>query len=169
MSGMLSRRAPIAGGPEGIRQILSRLGALRDFYGAQPAIRAAALEIAAPQSDNDNAGNAARLAEFVRARVVYVADPIHTEFAQTPDVLLLAIDCAGRAFGDCDDLVLLFACLCESLGIPAKICAVETPLATPGTPDHVISCACINGRWVDFDLCAKGQTQPTYSADRMTV
>lgn len=158
---MRSAWQPIADGPAGVTQIVAQLNSAKDYYGSLPCIRAAALAIAAPGTDNDNAGNAQKLAQFVRGALVYVADPINSELTQTPDVLLLAINRDGCARGDCDDHVLLYCSLCESLGIPCEVTAVKSP----GSPrfDHVIATACIDGTPTQVDLCCKFGEQPVYS------
>src|ERR1700685_2792323 len=143
---------PIADGTPGIRQIVANLNAMKDHYGSLPAIRAAALTIAASNTDDDDAGNTQKIAAFVRSSVVYVKDPVNSEFTQTPHVLLLAIHNTGAARGDCDDLVLLFASLVESLGIFCTIAAVQTPGSS--TFNHVIAIAYPESEAVQVDLCA---------------
>jgi hypothetical protein len=151
---------PIAEGLAGIRQIVANLNAAKDYYGSLPAIRAAALAIATPTVDDDDRGNVNKIAAFVRSSVVYVKDPINSELTQTPDVLLLAIHNAGTARGDCDDHVLLFASLVESLGIFCSIVGVKTPDSE--TFNHVIALAYPDGEEEQVDLCAKTGQQPFY-------
>lgn len=152
---------PISDGQTGIAEIVAQLNTAKDYYGSLPSIRAAALCIARPSADNDNAGNAAALASFVRSAVHYVCDPINSELTQTPDVMLTAIHSEGATCGDCDDHVLLFASLAESLGIACDIVAVKFP----GTDEfnHVIACPWIDGQQRQIDLCAKNGEQPQYA------
>ncbi len=152
---------PVADGISGVREIVRQLGALKDYYGAQPVIRAAAIRIAGGRINDDNAGNVERVADFVRRALVYVKDPVNAELVQTPDVLLAQIARRGRAFGDCDDHVLLFASLAESLGLPTRIAGVKIP----GTDwfNHVICVVDIDGEEVEIDLCAKESAAPVYS------
>ena len=145
----------------GIGQILATLTWLKEVYGRLPAIRAAALAIASSTIDDDQVGQVNRLAAFVRTALVYVRDPLNLEFVQTPDLLLLAIDGDGSATGDCDDHVLLFAALAESLAIECDIAGVTTPGAV--TEDHVIAIVHLEGITLDFDLVAKGTYQPFYN------
>lgn len=151
---------PIADGPTGILQIVRFLNSAKDHYGTLPAIRAAALKIAGTKVNDDQAGHVARLAAFVRNAVVYVADPMNAEFTQTPDVMLLAIHRKGQTFGDCDDHVLLFSSLVESLGVPSEIVAVKAPGSF--TFNHVVSIAYPNGEPIEIDLCAKDGPAPDY-------
>lgn len=159
---MLTAYAPIADGDSGVKDILTRLNSLKDYFGSLPCIRAAALTISDPGEDNDNLGNAKKLAAFVRSAVCYVCDPVNSELTQTPDVMLLEIHCRGRVAGDCDDHVLLFASLCESLGIPAEIVGVQTPDSTRF--DHVIVIVWLDDQPVQFDLCAKHGEAPVYDS-----
>lgn len=152
--------APISDGQRGIDQILRTLTAVKNFYGARPEIRAAALAIAGGGAEDDDAGHVARLATFVRRGMLYVKDPIDAELTQTPDVLLLEINRSGRAPGDCDDHVVLFCALAQSLGIFASVVAVKTPGAQLW--DHVIARVLVNGEPQQIDLCAKFGQQPEY-------
>jgi hypothetical protein len=151
---------PIAEGQPGINQILAQLSALKTYYGSLPAIRSAALAIASSQVNDDDSGNVDRLTRFVRKAVIYVKDPLNSEFTQTPDVLLLAIHKNGSAQGDCDDHVLLFASLAESLGIPVQVAGVKTQ--DSDIVNHVIAIAWPNGQPQQIDLCAKAGFNPTY-------
>lgn len=160
---MLSGWLPVADGEAGISQIVGQLNALKDAYGALPAIRAAAVRIAGGVTNDDDRGNAARLARFVRRTVVYQKDPLDAEFIQTPDLMLVAIFAPGgrgQVWGDCDDHVLLFAALAQSLGIPTRIVGVKLPGSL--VYDHVIALSDIAGALVEIDLCAKDGFQPLY-------
>lgn len=160
---MTTSRRNVGDGPEGILEILGALSALKNYYGTLPAIRCAALRIAGSATDNDERGHVCRLAQFVRRALVYVCDPINSEFVQTPDVLLCLINRDGSAAGDCDDHVLLFAALAESLGIACDVAGVEAP-GTAGAVNHVVALVHYSdGSAATVDLCAKGEFQPSYS------
>lgn len=151
----------VADGEAGIQQILGTLEQLKNYYGTLPVVRTIALRIANTGIDNDQAAHADRLADFVRGSLIYVADPLNAEWIQTPDVLLLEIAQSGKVSGDCDDHCLLFASLCESIGIP---CAIVGVVSIGGDKfDHVICTATIGTTEVDFDLCAKHGENPQYS------
>lgn len=156
---MFTAWLPVAEGDAGVRQIVGKLEALKEFYGAQPAIRRAAVTIARSGKNDDDAGNVDRLARFVKSALVYLKDPINAEFIQTPDVLLLEIARSGRAYGDCDDHVLLFASLAESIGVPTQVGGVKLDSERF---NHVIAIAYVNGEPVEIDLCAKEGGQPAY-------
>lgn len=161
---MTTHRRNVSDGPAGIAEILATLSALKDHYGSLPAIRAAALRIAGNTTDNDERHHADRLARFVRRSVVYVADPLNSEFIQTPDVMLLAISDTGHTFGDCDDHVLLFCALAESVGLACDVAGVEAP-GTSGAVNHVIAVVRFgDGSTDQFDLCAKSGPAPFYSS-----
>lgn len=155
----------MADGAPGIQQIVSTLSALREYYGRLPAIRAAAVAIIHGVGDHDQAEQVNRLAAFVRTAVRFLADPLNSEFIQTPDVMLLDIDANSFTYGDCDDHCLLFACLCESIGMPCEIVAVAA--SGTGLPDHVICVAHLDTGSLDFDLVAKGVGQPTHAGARI--
>jgi len=150
----------IGSGRAGIEYTLGVMTRWKQFYGAQPQIRRAALIIAGSLEDDDKRGQAARLAQFVKASLVYQQDPVNSEHITSPDVLLVAISRDGYAPGDCDDHVLLFATLAESLGIPTQIAGVKTPGSD--RINHVIAVVSIDGQEIDIDLCAKHGPQPPY-------
>lgn len=158
---MMSSVSAVPTGTAGVAQIVATLDQLKNYYGRLPAIRSAALQIAGPTANHDQAGQVNALAAFVRGAVVYVADPINAEFIQTPDRLLLEINSRGFTYGDCDDHCLLFASLCEAVGIPCTIAGVSA--GGSGLPDHVIVVAQLDGGPLEFDLVAKGVSQPSYS------
>ena len=159
---MLTARQNIGNGPDGIAATLALLTRWKNYYGTLPVIRRAALVIAGSMEDNDSAQQAATLAQFVRRALVYQTDPVNSEYIQSPDVLLLAIATSpsGTAAGDCDDHVVLFASLAESLGIACDVAGVVSPDAQ--TVNHVIAVAHLDGRDVQIDLCAKENYQPVY-------
>lgn len=160
---MTTTRRPLADGPAGIRDILGTLTALKEFYGTWPSLRAMAILIAGTDTDNDQAEQAGRLARFVKESLVYLADPLNTELIQTPEVLLLRIDQDGKTYGDCDDHVLLFASLAESIGIPCDIAGVTAPGSDTTAVNHVIAIAHLPGGPVQIDLCAKLGPAPIYT------
>lgn len=157
---MVSQVSVVADGVAGIRQIVATLNQLKSYYGRLEVIRMVALRIIAGAGNHDQAAQVTRLASFVRGAIVYVADPLNAEFIQTPDVLLLLIARNGFAQGDCDDHCILFATLCEAIGIPAEVVGVTSQNGTQ--PDHVIVIAQLDAGPLEFDLCAKGTDQPYY-------
>ncbi len=166
---MMTARQTIGNTIEGTEATLAFMNSWKDYYGTLPAIRSAALLIAGSQIDNDQAAQAAQLMRFVKECVVYQQDPVGSELIQSPDVMLAAIfDPAGNGTvaGDCDDHVILFVCLAESLGIACTIAGVKTPGSE--NYNHVIAVAHLEGRDVDVDLCAKTGWQPPYP-DKLTV
>lgn len=152
---------PITDGEPGIRQILQNLQALKNYYGSLPSIRAAALAIGGTRTNNDQLTSALKLADYVKRGLVYQADPFNSELTQTPDVLLLQINRRGYAAGDCDDHVLLFASLAESLGIYTEIVGVKAPGSDAW--NHVIVITWPNETAYQLDLCAKEGMQPQYA------
>lgn len=162
---MISSVAAVADGAPGIQQIVSTLSGLREYYGRLPAIRAAAVSIVRGVGDHAQAEQVNLLAGFVRGAVRFLCDPLNAEFIQTPDVMLLDIDANGFTYGDCDDHCLLFAALCESIGIPCEIVGVAA--TGEGLPDHVICVAHLDSGALDFDLVAKSFEQPQHTGARV--
>jgi hypothetical protein len=144
---------PIADGAAGVAAIVEQLNTIKDHYGRLPCMRSAAVCLVRDLGDNDQAGQLAAVAAFVRCAVCYVCDPLDCEYVQTPDRLLVDFVRHGRAQGDCDDHCVLFATLAQALGIPCEIVAVNT--GAGGVPDHVICLAQVGAESVPFDLVQK--------------
>lgn len=115
--------------------------------------------------DNDQNAQAKRLLDFVRAKMIYTADPLGSEQITDPVNLLLDIQQRGEARGDCDDHVVLLASLLGSIGIPAEPLAVKYK---GSRYNHVIVRAKLGGEWVEMDPCSKSGPQPVYR-DMLTV
>lgn len=157
---MVSAFIPLAPGESGVRQILANLERLAAYYGARPVIREVATRVARSLGDNALAFQVQKLAAFVMDRVIYVRDPVGAEFVKTPDRMLLDIARTGTTEGDCDDHVLLFAALAQSIGIPVRIAAVKIPPSPVW--NHVIVIVDLDGKAYEIDLCAKGVPAPDY-------
>lgn len=101
----------------------------------------AALANAAPR---DEAGQAAALLDWVRARIAYVKDPVGVEWPQSPSVALRV------GAGDCDDLSTCYAAAVMAIGIPARFVAA-TGKANDPEWRHVWTEILLDGRWVPVD------------------
>lgn len=162
---MISSVYAVAEGVPGIRQIVSDLAYLKEFYGRLACLRGAAVAIVRGAGNHDQAAQVNALARFVRERVRFLCDPLNCEFVQTPDVMLLDIQANGFTYGDCDDHCLLFASLGEAIGIPCDIVGVAA--GGTGVPDHVIAIAYLDAGPLEFDLVAKTFGQPAHTGERI--
>lgn len=144
-------------------QIIAYLKELSFQFAQNPVVRTAAVQVlnAHNVGQNEVRGAIYVLAEFVKAHMIYVRDPEDAEFVVSPVLLIRDIDQQGRAYGDCDDHVLLLASLLKGVGVKIKILGVS--LNDPHRYDHVIVSAFNGMRWVDIDPCAKGPNQPSYT------
>ncbi len=157
---MLSSVFPIADGAAGVGAIVQTLAPVKTAYGRLPAMRAAAIRIIGNVGDHDQAAQIVALARYVREHVRYLNHPHNAQYVQTPDVMLIQIDRAGFVYGDCTMHALLFASLCEAIGIPCDIAGVTAPGSL--TPDHVIVVAHLDAGDLEYDLTCKGFEQPAY-------
>jgi hypothetical protein len=146
--------------------IISALQFVIEQYGRLPAVRAAAIRQIQSKINNDVANNARTIARWVMNSMIYLADPDGAEFVQTPLVLLKQIDLKGRAYGDCDDHVVLLGSMLNAIGIPAQAVGVKLH----GAPyyNHVVIQYPLNGQMVTIDPCAKVAAAPFYG-ERLTV
>lgn len=145
------------------------IGALQfviDQFGRDPQVRAATVGILRSRVNNDLEAHARSINNWVINRLVYLPDPDGGEFIQTPLVLLNTIARDGRAYGDCDDHVVLLGAMLNSIGIRAKAAGVK--LFGSDVYNHVVVEYPLNGRLVVLDPCAKVGPTPLYR-ERLTV
>lgn len=144
-----------------LRRALAELADIQAYYAQFPFVRRMAVEVGAPRWNDDVEGMVKNITQFVKEKVTYVSDPCGFELVTAPDVMLAEIVQRGRAYGDCDDHVLLLNTMLNSIGVPAVVAAVKL---NPEDPEfnHVITVALLRNRWTDIDPCAKFKSQPTY-------
>lgn len=89
---------------------------------------------------------------FVKNHYSYVPDPYKKELIISPAIMLDNISQNGVTYGDCDDVSLLYAAMCGSVGLPCKISLVDSD--GDGELDHAIAAIEdeYGGRWLDADL-----------------
>lgn len=140
--------------------IIATLQQLVDDYGRNPEIRKFAVSLLNSRNNNDVETHFNTLLSWVKAKVIYLADPDGAELLHSPFYLIRKILGQGYVYGDCDDHVLLLGSLAVSIGIPCKAVGVKLPGAT--WFNHVIISALIYGKWQDVDPCAKSGQSPVY-------
>lgn len=168
LAGRLSRgtpgemiRLPLHGADADALEIIATLKALSVQFGRDYRIREFTVSLFPSDMGNNSLGRIIRLiASFVRDHVIYVPDPIGTEYIISPLVMIERIQTEGRVYGDCDDHVLLFNAMALSVGYEVRVAGVH--LNRRDVFDHVISQVFHDGRWIDVDLCVKGAAIPDY-------
>jgi hypothetical protein len=94
-----------------------------DCAGAQKLLMlrnlAQAITLSVPEGDAFN--EVRSIQQFVRDHIKYTHDMVSAETLQDPDYTL------SSGSGDCDDKSILFACLVECIGYPARFCAIAIP------------------------------------------
>jgi transglutaminase-like putative cysteine protease len=139
--------------------ILSILNGLAIQFARTPEVYQAAIAILGDAGNNNQAMQSAKLFQFVRTRMRYVADPLGGEMFTSPIILLKRINAQGFASGDCDDMVLLIVSLFRSVGIESMPVAVKINGADHF--NHVVAAALIDGNERLFDATIKtGPTPP---------
>lgn len=142
--------------------IVGYLNQLAVEFGRNPQVRIyTEFVLPASLANNDIPGQIRASLDFVKERVLYVADPEGTEYVKSPLVMFGDIVDRGRAIGDCDDHCLLLASMLRSLGMDARIIGVKQSSASTYF-DHVIVQVQQNGQWIDLDPCAKQVGTPHY-------
>lgn len=90
--------------------------------------------------------------EFCRDEIRYAYDPVGVEYVESARRILEA------GVADCDSIVILFACLCEQIGLPCKFITIKTNPRNPEEFTHVYAAVRIPGHgWVASD-----PTMPQY-------
>jgi transglutaminase-like putative cysteine protease len=152
---------PIADGREDAPQILAYLKDFCTHYGRSPFIREFVRSILpASTRDNDQAVILRTVTSWVRDNIRYLPDPAGAEYFIDPIALITQVQKTGRAFGDCDDHVLLLNSMLNSVGFETRVEGVH--LHDPVLWDHVISGVFVGGRWLDVDPCLKTNEMPGY-------
>ena len=137
-----------------------------DQFGRDARVRAATLQLLTSHQNNDIRGHALTISRWVMQHMVYLGDPVGGEFVQTPLVLLNIINAKGKAYGDCDDHVVLLGSMLASVGIPCRAVAVK--LHGSNVYNHVVVEYFFEGRSIIIDPCAKTVQTPRYG-DRLVV
>ena len=142
--------------------ILAYLKQFAEYYGRSPFIREFSRTLLpAFTADNDQTVIVRTLAAWVRDNVTYLADPSGAEYFIDPIALITQWQDRGKAYGDCDDHVLLLNSMLNSMGLDTRVVGVH--LHDPVLWDHVISSVKLDGQWVDIDPCLKTNEAPNYT------
>ncbi len=144
-------------------QILGYLNALSIQFGKSPYIRQFTVNEllrGASVGDNEQGRQVEVVLNFVRRCLTYVRDPVESEYVISPVELIAQIRAGQKAYGDCEDAVLLLNSMLCSMGFPTRF--VATQINGADWWNHVISSVFVGGRWVDLDPIAKGIEQPEY-------
>ena len=159
------QRIPLSGRPDNIA-ILEVLENLTTEFARNPTVYRAALDIIGRTKNNDQHAQIDRLTRFVREKMIYVQDPIGSEFVTQPDTLLQQIARRGYGQGDCDDHVLLLNSLLGAVGLETRFAGVKLPKSP--IFNHVVSNVKWNGKWFEIDPCSKRGTLLVFD-ERLTV
>ncbi len=104
--------------------------------------------------ERDQWAEAQAISRYVREHIRYTNEGIET--IKSPRRLLEEIRKYGRAVGDCDDHVILWAALHKALGHPVRFTVVSQ--RPDGAASHIYGETYIRGRgWVADDLIVKHQ------------
>lgn len=156
-----SFRVPLDESIPDAHSIVGTLQFVVDQNGRDPAVRQFAIDhILSSRRQNANWEHFHSIIDFVRSRVVYLADPDRAELVMTAPLMLSRIAAKGFVHGDCDDHVVLAGALLTSIGIPVRVVGVQ--IGGSELFNHVILSANVNGRWINVDPTDKERTHPTH-------
>mgnify|MGYP006272471151 CR=1 FL=1 len=145
--------------------IIAALQLVVDQWGRDPRVRQATTRLLTSRVNNDR-GNIDVVFRWVVNHMTYLADPDGGELVQTPIILLDQVTRKGRAYGDCDDHVVLLGAMLVSIGVPARVVGVK--LGASPIFNHVVVEVPSNGGWRVLDPCAKQTAAPNYR-ERLVV
>lgn len=127
----------------GLRQTLQIMGEAIRQGAVNPFVRQTAARLVQNCDEYNQIQEAQSLLRFVQNEVRYTADIRDEETLHAPEFIL------ENRYGDCDDKVILFNALCESVGIKTCIFAV----GSGKIPTHVMAGVFINGQWLFAETC----------------
>ena len=150
MGGMVQipvRYMVLSGGFAGTDQTVALMSQLAmGPYGARsPKIQASAVKIlrGAQVAPKDYTGEMVALHNWVRDNIRYTRDVVGQETLFPPEYVMYQTQA-----GDCDDLSMLVAALCGSVGIPTRFKVIGQ---TPGSYSHVYLEARPQNDWIPLD------------------
>jgi len=160
------RRFVLASGVPDSHAILQHLDYFKQVYLRHGVVRLATVKVLDGLDNNDVDGQIERIFEFVKEHMIYVRDPIASEYVISPVRHLRSIAQYGTTRGDCDDHALLLNSMLGSIGIKTKFVGVKLK---SNRFNHVISSVLTKSNgWVDLDPCAKSVPQRNYQ-DRLVI
>jgi hypothetical protein len=148
-SGIAGVRATLKQMVKTTRGFLKPVGGNQAKVQALLSVRLLATNLTLNCAEKDYWAECSALQVFVRDSIRYVADMAQSETLQEPHYTLYSKS------GDCDDKAILFCCLAQCIGYPARFCALGVP--TEDDPQgecfsHVCGQVLIEGRgWVNAE------------------
>lgn len=145
-------REIISGGSAGTAQTIKRMRDLvtqgkRDFR-----VRTVVGQVIAGCPPKDYECYARSIYHFCRDEIKYAFDPNGVELLEAPYRIL------ESRVADCDSIVMLFAAMCESIGLPVEFVTIKADRSRPSEYSHVYAQVKVPGRgWVAADLTMPDQ------------
>ncbi len=140
---MTATSCAMALGVAGVFQTLARMRDEVRRGRVSMKVRQAALSIVYLQPEKNEFAQANAIFEYVRDHVRYIKDIHQVETISSAEKTL------DTQVGDCDDQCILFASLCESVGIPTKF--IIAGYNHPEIFEHVYCAVWINDQWIPCD------------------
>jgi len=143
-------------------QIVSELADLAQQYGTNPYLRDFVISLfPSNMKQDDRKTQITAIVNFMKDKVIYVRDPNAIEYVQSPMNMLKQVCTLGKATGDCDDHVLFFNAMVNTVGFSTRVNTIKT--GGSEYYNHVFSSVKNGSKWVDMDLCVKSNPYQDYS------
>lgn len=145
-------RELISGGNAGTAQTIRRMRDLvtqgkRDFR-----VRTVVGQVIAGCPPKDYECYARSIYHFCRDEIKYAFDPNGVELLEAPYRIL------ESRVADCDSIVMLFAAMCESIGLPVEFVTIKADRMRPSEFSHVFARVKVPGHgWISADLTMPDQ------------
>jgi transglutaminase-like putative cysteine protease len=160
----IATQIEISEGVEGVKETIALMSSLVKQYKTNAYCNIVARQALAMVPARDAGAELTALCEYVQRTVRYTADTADTELIITPDLLLREVQA-----GDCDDMSLCLATLCECVGYKTRFVACGF---VPGDLSHVFVQVRLGGfdssgrpKWMSLD--ASEQMPPGWQAPDM--
>ena len=144
----------LADGWRGTDQTIRKINSMVNQSLLDPVVVTTAQNLVRPLPERDKDAEIERISNYVRSHIRYTNESVET--LKTPRLMLDEIRKYGRAVGDCDDHVLLWAALHKAVGNPVRFKVVSQ--RQDGVANHIYGEVYSPTRgWVADDLIVKNQ------------
>jgi Transglutaminase-like superfamily len=148
------RTVQLANGWQGTRLTVSNANALVEDGLTDPLVVATAQNLVRKLPERDQWAEAKAIDSFVKGKIRYTNEGIET--IKSPGALLSEIKQYGKAIGDCDDHVILWAALHRALGHPVRFRVISQ--RPDKLANHIYGEVFIKGRgWIADELIVKNR------------
>ena len=144
------KRSIVPNGRAGTAETIKRMISLAQHGKRDMRVRKAILQAIADCPQKDFYCYAQGIHNFVNHKIKYAYDPVSVELVESPHHILEA------GIADCDSKCILFASMCENIGLPVRFVTVKSSELSDEY-SHVFSQVKVKGKWIGSDCTMPGK------------